>query len=147
MLSQLNDRVKAQVQNLNMFTHSYAELRSMNVEELNEKVAEYSVWKIQLEAMVGQLKSEATSAKLSYEAGLSSTGYALVKEYEKQGLKPPSEKVREGEALSTYRLLKDTYQSYIEAQALYESMLGKLNSITTAYFSVQEYRTLKTSRY
>ena len=44
MLSQLNDRVKAQVQNLNMFTHSYAELRSMNVEELNEKVAEYSVW-------------------------------------------------------------------------------------------------------
>ena len=88
-----------------MSTHSYAELRSMNIEELNEKVAEYSVWKIQLEAMVGQLKSEATSAKLSYEAGLSSTGYALVKAYEMKGLKPPSEKVREGEALSTNRLL------------------------------------------
>ena len=65
MLAQLNERIKAQVQNLNMATHSYAELRSMNVEELNDKVAEYSVWKIQLEAMVGQLKSEATSAKLS----------------------------------------------------------------------------------
>ena len=146
MLAQLNERIKAQVQNLNMATHSYAELRSMNVEELNDKVAEYSVWKIQLEAMVGQLKSEVTSAKLSYEAGLATTGYTLVKEYEKQGLKAPPEKVREGEALSTNRLLKDTYQSYIEAQALYESMLGKLNSITTAYFSVQEYRTLKTSR-
>ena len=146
MLAQLNERIKAQVQNLNMATHSYAELRSMNVDELNDKVAEYSVWKIQLEAMVGQLKSEATSAKLSYEAGLATTGYTLVKENEKQGLKPPPEKVREGEALSTNRLLKDTYQSYIEAQALYESMLGKLNSITTAYFSVQEYRTLKTSR-
>ena len=121
-------------------------MSKVNWEELNEKVAEYSVWKIQLEAMVGQLKFEATSAKLSYEAGLATTGYALVKEYEKQGLKPPAEKVREGEALSTNRLLKDTYQAYIEAQALYESMLGKLNSITTAYFSVQEYRTLKTSR-
>ena len=73
MLAQLNERIKFQVQNLNMSTHSYAELRSMNIEELNEKVSEYSVWKIQLEAMVGQLKSEATSAKLSYEAGLSST--------------------------------------------------------------------------
>jgi len=129
-----------------MHTHSFAELRSMNVEELNDKVAEYSVWKIQLEAFVGQLKSEATSAKLTYEAGLVTIGYALVKEYEKKGLKPPSEKVREGEALSTNRSLKDTYQTYIEAQARYESMLGKLNSITTAYFSVQEYRTLKTLR-
>ena len=36
MLAQLNERIKAQVQNLNMATHSYAELRSMNVEELND---------------------------------------------------------------------------------------------------------------
>ena len=146
MLVQLNNKIKVEITNLNMHTHSYAELRSMNVEELNEKVAEYSVWKIQLEAYVGQLKSEATSAKLTYEAGLSTTGYALVKDYEMKGLKPPSEKVREGEALTTNRILKDTYQTYIEAQARYESMLGKLNSITTAYFSVQDYRTLKTIR-
>lgn len=146
MLEQLNNRTKEKVDKLNMPTHSYAQLRSMNVEELNEKVAEYSVWKIQLEAMVGQLKSEATSAKLTYEAGLSATGYNLVKEYEKQGLKPPPEKLREGEALVTNRSLKETYQTYIEAQSLYESMLGKLNSITTAYFSVQEYRTLKSTR-
>jgi len=146
LLVQLNNKIKVEITKLNMHTHSFAELRSMNIEELNDKVAEYSVWKIQLEAFVGQLKSEATSAKLTYEAGLATTGYALVKEYEKKGLKPPAEKVREGEALSTNRSLKDTYQTYIEAQARYESMLGKLNSITTAYFSVQEYRTLKTIR-
>ena len=146
MLVQLNSKIKDEITGLNMLTHSYAELRSMNVEELNEKVAEYSVWKIKFEAFVGQLKSEATSAKLTYEAGLATTGYALVKEYEKQGLKPPAEKVREGEALSTNRGLKEVYQTYIEAQARYESMVGKLNSITTAYFSVQDYRTLKTSR-
>ena len=83
MLVQLNNKIKVEITNLNMHTHSYAELRSMNVEELNDKVAEYSVWKIQLEAFVGQLKSEATSAKLTYEAGLLTTGYTLVKEYAK----------------------------------------------------------------
>ena len=146
MLEQLNKNIRDEVGSLNMTTHSYADLRSMTIEELNEKVAEYSVWKIKLEAFVGQCKSEATSAKLTYEAGLSATGYTLVKEYEKKGLKPPSEKVREGEALATNRSLKDTYQTYVEAQARYESMLGKLNRITTAYFSVQEYRSLKSSR-
>ena len=146
MLEQLNKNIRDEVSSLNMTTHSYADLRSMTIQELNEKVAEYSVWKIKLEAFVGQCKWESTSAKLTYEAGLSATGYTLVKEYEQKGLKPPSEKVREGEALTTNRSLKDTYQTYVEAQARYESMLGKLNSITTAYFSVQEYRSLKASR-
>lgn len=143
MLEQLNMKIKQEVSKLEMTTHSYAALRSMDMDELNEKVAEYSVWKIQLEAFVGQLKSESTSAKLTYEAGLATTGFALVKDYEMKGLKPPSEKVREGEALTTNRHLKETYQTYIEAQTRYESMVGKLNSITTAYFSVQEYRTMK----
>ena len=145
-LDNLHNSVNKEMDDLEMTTHSFADLRRMDVDELGELIGQYSVWKTRLEMLVGQYKSKAVSSKLSYEGALSRQCYVLAKEYEANGHKPPAEKLREGEVLENNKDVRDYYDKYITYQSQHDMMYGKYQSIETAYFSVQQYRNMKLDR-
>ena len=70
-LDNLHNSVNKEMDDLEMRTHSFADLRTMDVDELGDLIGQYSVWKTRLEMLVGQYKSKAVSSKLAYEGALS----------------------------------------------------------------------------